>query len=101
MSGYNPKDYLLTPYRVLDLTGETGFMCGKVLGDLGAEVVLIEPPGGHAARAIGPFYKRYGARHGVNDLGACFASSDALQQRRFGWSWANNIDVNFRLCFHK
>jgi len=57
MSVYNQKDYLLTPYRVLDLTGETGFMCGKVLGDLGAEVILIEPPGGHAARAIGPFYK--------------------------------------------
>ncbi len=50
------KDYLLTPYRVLDLTGETGFMCGKVLGDLGAEVILVEPPGGHPARAIGPFY---------------------------------------------
>ncbi|MCS6925510.1 MAG: CoA transferase [Candidatus Binatia bacterium] len=52
-----PKDYLLTPYRVLDLTGETGFMCGKVLGDLGAEVILVEPPGGHPARSIGPFYR--------------------------------------------
>jgi crotonobetainyl-CoA:carnitine CoA-transferase CaiB-like acyl-CoA transferase len=57
MGVHNQKDYLLTPYRVLDLTDETGFMCGKVLGDLGAEVILIEPPGGHAARAIGPFYK--------------------------------------------
>jgi crotonobetainyl-CoA:carnitine CoA-transferase CaiB-like acyl-CoA transferase len=51
------KDYLLTPYRVLDLSGESGFMCGKVLGDLGADVVLVEPPTGHPARAIGPFYK--------------------------------------------
>ncbi|MBI3756699.1 MAG: CoA transferase [Deltaproteobacteria bacterium] len=51
------KDYLLTPYRVLDLSGESGFMCGKVLGDFGAEVVLVEPPAGHPARAIGPFYQ--------------------------------------------
>jgi len=51
------KDYLLTPYRVLDLTGEHGLMCGKVLGDFGAEVVMIEPPGGHPARSFGPFYK--------------------------------------------
>ena len=53
----NQKDYLLTPYRVLDLTGENGLMCGKMLSDLGAEVVIVEPPGGHPARAIGPFYK--------------------------------------------
>ena len=32
-------------------------MCGKVLGDFGAEVIIVEPPGGHPARAIGPFYK--------------------------------------------
>lgn len=57
MSSHSQQDYLLTPYRVLDLTDETGFMCGKVLGDLGAEVVIVEPPGGHPARALGPFYK--------------------------------------------
>jgi benzylsuccinate CoA-transferase BbsE subunit len=57
MSNNSPKDYLLTPYKVLDLAGETGMMCGKVLGDLGAEVVIVEPLGGHPARAIGPFYK--------------------------------------------
>jgi formyl-CoA transferase len=28
-----------------------------LLGDFGAEVILIEPPGGHPARSIGPFYK--------------------------------------------
>src|SRR4030095_1756451 len=56
MSTANQKDYLLSPYRVLDLTGEHGLMCGKVLGDFGAEVVSVEPPGGHPARAVGPFY---------------------------------------------
>ena len=32
--------------RVIDLTGDLGAMCGKVLADLGADVVLVEPPGG-------------------------------------------------------
>jgi len=57
MSANNQKDYLLTPYHVLDLTSETGLMCGKMLGDLGADVVIAEPPRGHPARSIGPFYK--------------------------------------------
>ena len=57
MNTANQKDYLLTPYRILDLTGEHGLMCGKVLGDFGAEVIIVEPPGGHPARSIGPFYK--------------------------------------------
>lgn len=56
MATESQKDYLLSPYRVLDLTGEHGLMCGKVLGDLGAEVIVVEPPGGHPARVIGPFY---------------------------------------------
>ena len=28
---------MLSPYRVLDLTTERGFLCGQVLGDLGAD----------------------------------------------------------------
>ena len=31
-------------------------MCGKILGDIGADVVKIEQPGGNPARNIGPFY---------------------------------------------
>ncbi len=31
-------------------------MCSKVLGDLGADVVKIEKPGGDPARTLGPFY---------------------------------------------
>ena len=43
--------------RVLDLT-EGGFnWCGKVLADLGADVVKIEPPDGSPTRDRGPFYK--------------------------------------------
>ncbi|MBI2847980.1 MAG: CoA transferase [Chloroflexi bacterium] len=47
----------LSPYRVLDLTDERGLLCGMMYGDLGADVIKIEPPGGDPARNIGPFYK--------------------------------------------
>lgn len=46
----------LSPFRVLDLTDELGFLCGKILGDLGADVIKIERPGGDPARNIGPFF---------------------------------------------
>jgi len=42
--------------RVLDLTREPGFFAGKLLGDLGADVVKIEPPGGDPARRRPPFW---------------------------------------------
>lgn len=45
----------LDGYRVLDLTGEPGFLAGKVLGELGADVIKVEPPGGDPARRRGPF----------------------------------------------
>ena len=46
---------MLSPYRVLDLTDEGALLCGQTLGDLGADVILVEPPGGVNARKIGPF----------------------------------------------
>lgn len=49
--------FLLSPYRVLDLTDERGLLCGKILADLGADVIQIEPPCGSPARRMGPFYK--------------------------------------------
>ena len=47
---------MLSPYRVLDLTTERGLLCGQILGDLGADVIKIEPPGGSSARRLPPFY---------------------------------------------
>jgi crotonobetainyl-CoA:carnitine CoA-transferase CaiB-like acyl-CoA transferase len=48
---------MLSPYRVLDLTTERGMFCGQLLGDLGADIIMIEPPGGSLARRLGPFYR--------------------------------------------
>jgi len=41
----------LAGLRVLDLTDERGFLCGKMLADLGADVVLVEPSAGSPLRA--------------------------------------------------
>ena len=50
------RDGMLSPYRVLDLTDEMGLICGKILGDLGADVIKVEKPGGDPTRNTGPFY---------------------------------------------
>jgi len=47
---------MLLPYCVLDLSDEKGALCGKILGDLGADVIQIERPGGDPQRSIGPFH---------------------------------------------
>ena len=47
---------MLDQYRILDLTDEKGLLCAKLLGDLGADVIKIERPGGDPARNVGPFY---------------------------------------------
>ena len=41
--------------RVLDLADRHGHFAGKLLAQLGAEVVRIEPPDGHPTRRIGPY----------------------------------------------
>jgi crotonobetainyl-CoA:carnitine CoA-transferase CaiB-like acyl-CoA transferase len=53
----SPPCQALEPYRVLDLTHAIGWSCGKLLADLGADVIKIEPPGGDVDRRIGPFYR--------------------------------------------
>ncbi len=48
---------LLQPYRVIDLTGSHGMLCGQIFADLGADVIQVEPPGGAAGRRLGPFHQ--------------------------------------------
>ena len=41
--------------RVIEFTDETGSYCGRLLADLGADVIKVEPPGGGRERHAGPF----------------------------------------------
>jgi benzylsuccinate CoA-transferase BbsE subunit len=54
--GKEKTEAMLSPYRILDLTDEKGLMCGQMLGSLGADVIMIEKPGGNPARNIGPYF---------------------------------------------
>lgn len=45
----------LSGYRALDLAGPMGVYCGKLMADMGADVIKVEPPGGDPMREIGPF----------------------------------------------
>ena len=48
---------LLSGVRVLDLSSSMGAFCGKVLRDLGMDVLKVEPPGGDSTRNEPPFAK--------------------------------------------
>ncbi|MFI5320895.1 MAG: CaiB/BaiF CoA transferase family protein [Myxococcota bacterium] len=41
--------------RVVELANEKCAWAGKLLADMGADVILVEPPSGDAARSYGPF----------------------------------------------
>ena len=50
----------LAGIRVIDLATPRAELCGRVLADLGAEVIKVEPPGGAEARRMPPFDHRDG-----------------------------------------
>jgi crotonobetainyl-CoA:carnitine CoA-transferase CaiB-like acyl-CoA transferase len=54
---------LLSPYRVLDLTDVRGQIAGMILGDLGADVLRVEPPEGSQARQAEPLLESGPAEH--------------------------------------
>ena len=93
---------MLSAYRVLDLTdGACGF-CGYLFGQLGAEVVLVEPPGGCSARHDAPladgeglWFEAYGrgkASVVTDDLEDLLAGADFLiESFSTGESEARNL----------
>ncbi len=46
---------MLEGLRIVELASEAAALAGKMLGDLGADVVVVEPPGGHITRTYDPF----------------------------------------------
>ncbi len=68
------KTLLSNTHRVLDLCEGRAHLCGKILGDLGCDVIQVERPGGDPARNIGPFY------------------DDIPDPERSLWWWAYNMN---------
>lgn len=48
---------VLDDVRILEIGGELGGWCGKLLADMGASVIKIEPPCGDQTRSYPPFYQ--------------------------------------------
>jgi crotonobetainyl-CoA:carnitine CoA-transferase CaiB-like acyl-CoA transferase len=46
---------LLSGLRVVELASDRAAYSGKMMGDLGADVIVVEAPGGHKTRGYGPF----------------------------------------------
>jgi len=57
MTSQSYSEGILGDLRVLELADEKGQWCGKLMADMGADVIKIEPPGGAPERRIGPFYQ--------------------------------------------
>jgi len=55
VTGQGDGTRLLGGYTVLDLTDLKGQFAGKLLADLGMQVIKIEPPAGDPVRRLGPF----------------------------------------------
>ena len=69
----------LAGLRVIDLADEKGELCGRLLSDLGADVLRLEPPEGARSRNLPPFapdgktslyfgFRNAGKRGGTIDL---------------------------------
>jgi crotonobetainyl-CoA:carnitine CoA-transferase CaiB-like acyl-CoA transferase len=77
---------LLAGVRVLDLCDGTGDAVARLLADLGADVIKIEPPGGSAARLARPTLDGVSvpfALHNANKHGAVLDPADDADRRRF------------------
>ncbi len=51
-----PHRGALDPYRILDLTEGGCALASRLLADMGADVIKVEPPGGSPSRSTPPFY---------------------------------------------
>src|SRR5215218_4044749 len=59
----------LSGLRVVDCTVERGELTARLLGDLGADVVKVEPPGGSPARHLAPVREGVSLAFAVRNAG--------------------------------
>src|SRR5215213_161032 len=59
----------LSGVRVVDCTVERGELTARLLGDLGADVVKVEPPGGSPARQLAPVREGVSLAFAVRNAG--------------------------------
>jgi crotonobetainyl-CoA:carnitine CoA-transferase CaiB-like acyl-CoA transferase len=55
--------------RVVEMADGAGEVCGRILADLGADVIQVEPPGGAASRRSAPQHEGVSLRHAVQNAG--------------------------------
>jgi crotonobetainyl-CoA:carnitine CoA-transferase CaiB-like acyl-CoA transferase len=80
-----PGSYPLAGFRVVDLADEKGELAGRILGDLGAEVIRVEPPSGARSRGLPPFKdgrSLYFATRNANKLGLALDLEAAEDRER-------------------
>lgn len=82
----NEASLPLNGLRILDLCEGTGDLCGRYLADLGAEVILVEPPGGSAAREQQPLIdgaSAWFATHNANKNSVVLDAGQAADRDSF------------------
>ncbi len=80
-------DRPLSGVRIVDLADGRGELCGRLLADLGADVLRIEKPGGAASRAIPPLHageSLHFAWRNANKRGATLDLASAAGRAKLG-----------------
>src|SRR5215469_4970542 len=54
--------------RVVDMAAEKGELCGRMLADLGADVVRLEPPEGALSRRMPPYHGEHSLYFAVRNF---------------------------------
>ncbi|HET6812296.1 MAG TPA: CoA transferase [Acidimicrobiales bacterium] len=62
--------------RVVDTADEKAELCGRLLADLGADVVRVDPPGGGRSRRIPPRHGDHGLYYAVRNFNKRGAAAD-------------------------
>lgn len=86
VNGHERNESLLASLRVLDLCDGNADSVTRLLADLGADVLKIEPPGGSPARGVLPALGGVSipfALHNANKRAAVLDPDDEADRRRF------------------